>query len=147
MSAPVAIDLAGSDKDVAHWIWKNLVPKSGQASCVQAEVLRAIEKLRWEAQENGNINWDDRFEMLVDYVELSLTSQACFSDETKESIRHDLSRLRNFLAPNELTDDSQIPLLPYVEDDLYDRLTNQLISFCRTHPELIPHSPDSEQYR
>ena len=42
---------------------------------------------------------------------------------------------------SELTDDYQIPQLPYVEDDLYDRLTDHLISFCRKHPELIPYAP------
>ena len=147
MSTPREIDLTGSNDDVARWIWKTLVPKSGQASFVQAEVLRAIEKLRWEAQGNGNINWDDRFEMLVDLIETTLMSQGCFSDEAKESIRQDLDRIRNFLPPNELTDDSQIPLLPYVEDDLNDRLTDHLILFCRNHPVLIAYSPDSEQYR
>lgn len=144
---PREIDLTGSDNDVARWIWKTLVPKSGQASFVQAEVLRAIEKLRWEAQGTGNINWDDRFKMLVDYIETTLTMQSCFSSETKESIRHDLDRLRNFLPPNELRDDSQIPALPYVDDDLYDRLTGHLVSFCRHHPQLIPHDADPEQYR
>jgi len=147
MSTPTKIDLTGSNNDVARWIWKTLVPKSGPAAYVQPEVLRAIEKLRWEAQGNGNINWDDRFEMLVDFIETTLTSQACFSNETKESIRQDLDRLRNFLPPNALTDDSQIPQLPYVEDDLYDRLTDHLILFCRKHPELIAYSPNPQQYR
>lgn len=48
MSTPREVDLTGSNDDVARWIWKTLVPKSGQASYVQAEVLRAIEKLRWD---------------------------------------------------------------------------------------------------
>jgi len=144
---PREVDLTGSNDHVARWIWKTLVPKSGQASFVQAEVLRAIEKLRWEAQGNGNINWGDRFEMLVDYIETTLTSQSCFSGETKGSIRHDLDRLRNFLPPNELTDDSQISELPYVDDDLYDRLTGHLIFYCRHHPQLIPRDAAPEQFR
>ncbi|MCR9201763.1 MAG: hypothetical protein NXI04_24215 [Planctomycetaceae bacterium] len=147
MDSPHQIDLAGSNDDIARWIWKTLVPKTGPASFVQPEVLRAIEKLRWEAQGNGNIKWDDRFEMLLDYIEESLTSKSCFSSESKSEIRRDLDRLRNFLPPNELTDDSQIPELPYVEDDLYDRLRDHLIEFCRDHPQLIPYTPDPEQYR
>ncbi|MEZ6126853.1 MAG: hypothetical protein R3C49_27365 [Planctomycetaceae bacterium] len=100
MSTPREIDLTGSNDDVARWIWKKLVPKSGQASYVQAgRSRRAIEKLRREAQGNGNINWDDRFEMLVDFIETTLLSQACFSDDAKESIRQDLDRIRNFLPP------------------------------------------------
>jgi hypothetical protein len=134
MSAPQQINVTGSDDDVARWIWKTLVPKSGQAEFVQAEVLRAVEKLRWEALNNGNINWDDRFKMLIDYIDKTLTSQACFSEVSRESIRDDLNRLR-------------IADLPYVEDDLYDRLTSHLITFCRSHPQLIRHVADPHQYR
>lgn len=147
MDSPHQIDLNGSKDDIARWIWKTLVPKSGPASFVQAEVLRAIEKLRWEAQGNGNINWDNRFVMLVDFIEETLTSQSCFSSDSKSEIRRDIDRLRNFLPPSELKDDSQIPELPYVKDDLYDRLTDRLIEFCRDHPQLIPFTPDPRQYR
>lgn len=42
-------------------IWKKLVPKQGQADTVQGELLREVEKLRHEAWNNGNINWDDNF--------------------------------------------------------------------------------------
>jgi len=52
----------------AKFIWKNYVPKSGQADTVQGELLRVIEKLRYEAQDNGNINWDDGFEMFCHYI-------------------------------------------------------------------------------
>ena len=141
------IDLTGSNIDVARWLWKTHVPKSGQASFVQPEVLRAIEKLRWEAQGNGNINWDDRFEMHAQFIETTLTTQDCFSDQAKKSIREDIDRLINFLPVNELKDDSQINDLPYVEDDLYDRLTDHLIVFCRHAPQLIPYTADPKQYR
>jgi len=85
--------------------------------------------------------------MLVDFIETTLTSQACFSEQIKQAIRGDLDRLRNFRPPNELTDDSQISELPYVDDDLYDRLTEHLIAFCRHHPQLIPYPGNPEQYR
>jgi hypothetical protein len=148
MDVPCEIDLAGSDKDVARWIWKTLVPKSGQAPFVQAEILRAIEKLRWEAQANGNINWDDRFEMLIDYIEEKLASQACFSATAKTSIRDGLSRLRGFTPANETTDVSDLVAHgPYTHDDLYDRLTEHLMKYCRNHPQLIPHVADPKQYR
>src|SRR3954452_6477057 len=148
MDVPHEINLTGSDDDIARWIWKTLVPKSGQAAFVQAEILRAIEKLRWEAQGNGNINWDDRFEMLVDYIEDRLASQSCFSSESKASIREDLGRLRGFTPVNETTDASDLVAHgPYTDDDLYDRLTEHLIVYCRAHPQLIPHAADPKQYR
>lgn len=147
MTDPSEINLNGTNNDVARWIWQTLVPKSGHASYVQAEVLRAIEKLRWEAQGNGNINWDAGFEMLVDFIESTLTSQSCFTKEIKQTIRRDTNRLREFLPPNELTDDSQISELPYIDDDLYDRLSNRLVEFCRQHPKLIQYEPHPDQYR
>ena len=148
MNFPREIDLTGTDRDIARWIWKTLVPRSGQAAFVQAEVLRAIEKLRWEAQGNGNINWDDRFEMLVDYIEEKLASQPCFSAATQASIRDDLNRLRGFKPVDEITDVADLVAHgPYTDDDLYDRLTARLIAYCRNHPQLIPHVADPEQYR
>jgi hypothetical protein len=147
MNVPHEINLTGSDDDVARWIWKTLVPKSGQAAFVQPEILRAIEKLRWEAQTNGNINWNDRFEMLIDFIEEKLTSQPCFSNEALASVRNDLNRLRHFRPVAELTDDSQIAELPYIDDDLYDRLTGHLITYCRNHPQLVQHVANPDQYR
>jgi hypothetical protein len=147
MNAPHEINLTGSDDDVARWIWQTLVPKSGQAAFVQPEILRAIEKLRWEAQTNGNINWDDRFEMLIDFIEEKFTSQACLSNDTLVSIRNDLNRLRRFRPVNDLNDDSQIAELPYIDDDLYDRLIRRLIEYCRIHPQLVQHDVNLDQYR
>jgi hypothetical protein len=148
MDIPSEINLTGSSNDVARWIWKTLVPNSGQAPFVQAEILRAIEKLRWEAQNNGNINWDDRFELLADYIEEKLASQQCFDASVKASIRDDLSRLRGFTPVNDAEDATDLAAHgPYVHDDLYDRLTEHLIVYCRSHPQLIPHVADPRQYR
>ena len=36
------------------YIWRNMVPKSGQANNLQGEMLRMAEKLRNEAVDNGN---------------------------------------------------------------------------------------------
>jgi hypothetical protein len=141
------IDLAGSDNDIARYIWKNLVPKSGQADSIQGEILRAIEKLRWEAQENGNINWDYSFEMFIDFLQNTLGNEALFSGKAKTDIIADLARLRNFITPDELENEQQRAGLPYVEDDLYDRLTDHLVSFCRLHPLVIPMQKDQRQYR
>ena len=36
------------------YLWNTYVPKKGQALTVQGELVRAVEKLRDEAQRNGN---------------------------------------------------------------------------------------------
>ena len=145
MSAEVKLE--GTEDQIAKWIWINLVPKSGQSAWLQGELLRAIEKLRWEAQSNGNINWDDRFEMLLDLLSVHLLNEPQFSSEAKAAIRADLNRLKNFRPVNGLVDDRQAGELPYVADDLYDRLISQVVKFCRLRPQLIQYQPNPSQYR
>lgn len=144
VAPPEEIDISGTNRDILRWVWKNLVPKSGQSDYVQGEVLRAIEKLRWEAQNNGNINWNEDFEMFGEFIQATLLAQNCFSAEDRKSICKDVDRLLNFLPVEELTDDSQKHSLPYVDNDLYDRLTGHLAIFCRHHPKVIkrPHDPN-----
>ena len=133
------IDISGTDDQIASWIWHNLVPSSGQASTVQGELLRATEKLRWEAQENGNINWDDGFLILISFLEQRLLSHPGFSLLDRETIQGDLSRLRDFLPVEQLDDDKDAGSLPYVEDDLYDRLTSYVVAFTRANPQPLLH--------
>lgn len=114
---------------VARWVWINLVPKRGQSACVQGELLRCLEKLCWEAQNNGNVNWDADFEILADYLEETLCKEPAFSDEARRSIRDDMAVLRDFR-------------FPYTEQDLYDRLTAHVVAFCRLHPSPIPRPPN-----
>ena len=139
------IDLSGDDHAVASWIWKNLVPKSGQASSIQGELLRAVERLRWEAQGNGNINWDEGFIALIDFLEKTLSTLAFCSDDDRRRLKSDLDRLRNFLPVDQLESDLERENLPYVEDDLYDRLTDFVIAFARANPTPLAHekNPDS----
>src|SRR5262249_19054204 len=99
--------------------------KSGQSWWVQGELLRCVEKLCWEAQTNGNFNWEGGFEILTDYLETTLCGESGFSDEARRSVRDDVAVLREFMYP-------------YTEQDLYDRLTEHVVAFCRLHPTLIP---------
>jgi hypothetical protein len=148
MQPPSLIDTSGSSSDIAGWVWHNLVPKSGAASCVQGELLRAIERLRWEAQENGNINWDEGFELFVAFLRDKLSNQEYLTDEDRKGIHRDLDRLINFVTPDELTEDHALDnQLPYVDDDLYDRLADHVAEFCRRWPKTIPLPQDPKQYR
>jgi hypothetical protein len=128
------IPIGPDTSSTAKWVWKNLVPKSGQAETVQGELLRIVEKLRWEAQGNGNINWDPAFESLLAYFEQTLLPGLATTDDVKQEIRLDVATLRDYEHP-------------YVNDDLYDRLTEHVIEFCRQHRQLIPKPKDPHQYR
>ena len=135
------------DGNTAQWVWENLVPRSGQADSVQGEVLRAIEKLAWEAQKNGNINWDVGFEKLVSFLKEVFLAESSFTERTKKSIETDLSRLENFIFPTELENREQAHLLPCVDDALYDRLEGYLVEFCIYNQKVIALKEDPEQYR
>jgi hypothetical protein len=70
----------------ARQIWSEQVPASAQAGTVQGELLRGIEKLRWEAQTNGNINWNDQFADFASWIERTLTDSGAFGADAVSEI-------------------------------------------------------------
>ncbi|WP_200934125.1 hypothetical protein [Massilia sp. Leaf139] len=142
--APARIPCEGDDDAVAAWIWRHLVPRSGQSLTVQGELLRAVEKLRHEAQGNGNINWNEHFEKLIDFLHTHLVRRGALPSGMALAVLADLARLRNFLPVEALEHDDQADGLPYVDDDLYDRLTAAVVAFARMHTLVIPRGADPE---
>lgn len=98
---------------------------------MQGELLRAVEKLRDEAQRNGNINWDSGHEILIAYLRDKLLGSALFDGIAVQEIETDLDRLSTFEHPE-------------TSDGPYDRLTDRVIEWCRAHPDPVPraHNPD-----
>lgn len=118
--------------EAAKIIWQKLVPMSGQADTVQGELLRAIEKLRDEAQRNGNGNFNQScHEMLIDYLRLNLVDENVFEKETNREINNDLDRL---LKKNN----------PYTDDDLYDRITNRIVDWYLKNPKQVAHKKNDK---
>ena len=69
-------------------LWQLLVPGSGQAKTVQAEVIRASGKLAREIIGNGSPNWNDDFrKMLVALVEYFNMGNPLSPDELEEAAR------------------------------------------------------------
>ena len=132
--------------DVCRYIWKNYVPKSGQADNLQGELLREIEGLRWEAQENGNINWDEDFAYFCDFISAALAGQPIFSDGEKEEIRFVMGRIKEYGTYARKANDGEIPYddidmekIAYVEDDLYDIICDKIARLHIEYPEPIPY--------
>lgn len=86
--------------DECKYIWKNYVPQAGQADNLQGELLREIEKIRCEAQDNGNINWDDDYSYFCDFISGKLTEQPVFSET---SPYYDSRRRTNYAQNTSLT--------------------------------------------
>lgn len=120
--------------ETAKIIWQKLVPKSGQADTVQGELLRAIEKLRDEAQRNGNGNFNKNCHgLLIDFLRKELTSKNLFDQVITDKINDDLDRL-------------SFKNNPYLEDDIYDRITEKIIDWYLKNPTQISHEKNDKLY-
>jgi hypothetical protein len=114
-------------------IWRQFVPKSGQADTVQGELLRAVEKLRDEAMRNGNGNWDRGFDLLLSYLRERLLDPKVFAPAAIEITAQTLDRLANFEQP-------------YLDDDLYDKLGDRVVEYYN-HYGSQPHRHNRELRR
>jgi hypothetical protein len=115
----------------ARALWQTYVPARGQADTVQGELVRAIEKLRDEAQRNGNINFRRDHELLAQYVRDTLLSSRLFRESTLSDIAADVARL---LDANH----------PETSDAPYDRLADRVVEWSRAQTGPVPrnHNPE-----
>lgn len=126
------------------------MPKDGQSLIVEGEMIRAIEKLRLEAQNNGNINWDNGFIKFCELLLENLLDRKVFNITLLNSNKEDINRILissdyfNNLSDNETIDMSK---MPYLEDNLYDRLSDSVVIWSNYHGKSIPRQLDSSQYR
>lgn len=109
------------------FIWKNYVPKRGQSDVLQGELLRDLEKLRCEAQDNGNRNWDDDFVYFCDFLKETLCRQKIYSENEKNKFSLILDYIKDCGNYARRWNDRQIPddevdanRITYTEDNLYD---------------------------
>lgn len=110
------------------------VPPRGQAATVQEELMRAIEKLRDEAQRNGNSNWDDGHRIFAEYVRDTLLGSKIFDEPAVEEIERDAARLLDFEYPE-------------TADEPFDRLTDRAVEWARAHPDPVPHTHNPALHR
>lgn len=121
-------------QDEAGALWRAYVPPRGQAATVQGELIRAVEKLRDEAQRNGNINWDAGFVILAKYLRRTLGESGTFSASELGEINADVTRLLDFEEPE-------------TSDEPFDRLTDRVVQWSRVHQDPVPHRMNPELRR
>ncbi|HIQ15527.1 MAG TPA: ankyrin repeat domain-containing protein [Leucothrix sp.] len=110
--------------DIAKKIWKELVPPSGYADSVQGELLRSVEKLRDEAQRNGNGNYYKYHKTLAKFILEVLVNSGLFDKEENAKIQKNVKKLMK-------------AKYPYTEDDVYDFLTDKICVFYLNNETLI----------
>ena len=140
--------------DTCKNLWDTKVPASGQADTLQGELLREVEKLRTEAMDNGNLNWDDNFAFFCDNIKQTLADSNLFDSQRLEN----LSRLLDFVKEcgeyaasynaGEIPDEEADPVkFAYVDDDLYDYVTDAIAEFALANPTDIPYQKKDFIYR
>ena len=136
--------------DECKYIWKNYVPKSGQANNLQGELLREIEEIRCEAQDDGNINWDDDHSYFCDFISKKLSEQSIFSSIEKEEITLIMSYLKEcgmyaqkfnsgIIPENEV----DIDKIAYTNDNLYDIICDKIGQLQKENSEPIPYEKNN----
>lgn len=128
-----------------RFIWKKYIPEYGQSSVLQGELLRQIEKLRGEAQNNGNINWDDDFAYFCNFIRETLCNQTIYTDEEKRRIELVMAYIKDcgeyageFYAGKISDDDLDIEKIAYTGDNLYDMIADAVGFFQSRFPDPIP---------
>ncbi|MBM7641800.1 hypothetical protein [Streptococcus loxodontisalivarius] len=66
------------------YIWETYIPTNGESTCLQGELLRRLEKIRWEAQEHGNINWWRQYDEDCDFIRDTLVKEKIYNRQQKE---------------------------------------------------------------
>ena len=127
------------------FIWKNYVPKSGQSEVLQGELLRELEKLRNEAQDNGNINWDDDYSYFCEFIMETLCAQSIYTDQEKEKITLALNHIkkcgnyaRQYSEGKIAEDKVEINRIACVADNLYDVVADAIGFMQKELPAPIP---------
>ena len=136
--------------DECKYIWKNYVPKSGQANNLQGELLREIEEIRCEVQDDGNINWDDDHSYFCDFISKKLLEQSIFSSIEKEEITLIMSYIKEcgmyaqkfycgIIPENEVDMDK----IAYTNDNLYDIICDKIGQLQKENSEPIPYEKNN----
>lgn len=132
--------------DECKYIWKNYVPKSGQSNVLQGELLRQIEKLRGEAQDNGNINWDEDFAYFCDFIKETLCSQDIYKEDEKQKfvlILNYFKECGNYavrLSSGQIQDNEvEVEKIAYVKDNLYEIIEDAIGQFYAVFTTPIPY--------
>lgn len=118
----------------ARSLWQQYVPARGQAGTVQGELIRAVEKLRDEAQRNGNLNWCSDHVILAGFIRTQLIGSGLFTGSAARQIEQDIERLLDAGQPE-------------TSGEPYDRLTDWIVEWSRAHPEPVPREHDPALHR
>ena len=123
------------------YIWKNYVPENGQSEVLQGELLREIEKLRNEAKDNGNINWDMDFSYFCENIKWKLSNMSIYTQEELLKINLVMDYLKytgEYASSLGNGADVMVNSIAYTKDNLYDIVADAIGKLQSVHPDSIP---------
>lgn len=120
---------AKGHRQTCRYIWQHYVPASGPSSVLQGELLREVEDLRYEAMNNGNINWDDYRAAECDFIERELCDKGRLPEDRAQAVRAAVARIRacgeysvGFHADAIPVEELDVDMIACVEDGPYDTI-------------------------
>ena len=95
-------------KDTEEFVnlFYELVPDSGEASSIQGELIRSIDRLAMEDRRNGCMNWGEFYINMVDFMRTHLPNSEIFIDADVSRIRRhlDFIELKRYRSAGYLSD-------------------------------------------
>lgn len=110
-------------------IWQTQVPTIGESDSVQGEMLREIEKMRYEAVQNGNANWDDSYSFFCGNLYDLLSAANVLDEEKCETLRTVLDYLKLCGESGKV----------HTDFDVYDYVNDCIAAYSFAHPEPVPY--------
>ncbi|MBR5372476.1 MAG: hypothetical protein IK130_09710 [Oscillospiraceae bacterium] len=117
--------------EICNRLWREYIPDRGQCTCVQGEMLREIEKLRYEAFQNGNVNWCETFSWFCDNVYSILESGSMFDAQRLGLLRAALDFLKVCGETKRV----------HTQDDVYDYIEDGIAEYAKAIPDPVPFNP------
>ena len=107
--------------EIALKIWTELIPPTGTPNTVHGELLQAVERLRDEAQHNAKAKNHRKQKRTARFIRDTLIGSKVFDPTEIERIRSGTHRLMNASRP-------------YINDDIYDHLVDQVCVYYKQKP-------------
>lgn len=131
-------------------IWTKYVPQVGRSTALQGELLRETEALRYEAQNNGNFNWDEDFVYFCDFIKDTLSVQAALLQDMKDEVIAAVDHIKVCGEYGRKFNDGEIPddeldvdMIACVDDAPYDAIENAIgYMDASVDGEPIPYEPN-----
>jgi hypothetical protein len=86
-----------------------------------------VERLRDESIRNGNLNWENGYAILLDFLRETMLDSKDLSEESRATLAEDLDRITDYDRPS-------------TSDELFDRIADCVMEWCAAHPKPIPHA-------